>query len=84
MNNPQLYGKWRKWLMQLIPDRCETRLANLLLLMGLYQSKSVHLNLIAGKLPIRSKKLSMVKRLSRFLQNNAVEVVNWYAPWQIG
>lgn len=82
MNNPQLYGKWRKWLMQLVPDRCETRLTNLLLLMmGLYQSKSVHLNLIAGKLPIRSKKLSMVKRLSRFLQNNAVEVVNWYAPW---
>ena len=82
MNNPQLYSKWREWLMQLIPDRCETRLNNLVLLkLGIYQSKSVHLNVVAGKLPIHAKKLSVVNRLSRFLQNSAVDVVKWYAPW---
>jgi len=82
MNNSQLYSKWREWLMQLIPDQCETRLTNLILLMmGLYLSKSVHLNLIAGKLPIRAKKLSLVKRLSRFLENEAVDAASWYAPW---
>lgn len=82
MNNSQLYGKWREWLMQLIPDKCETRLTNLIMLMmGLYLSKSVHLNLIVGKLPIRAKKLSLVKRLSRFLENERVDVKNWYAPW---
>ena len=68
--------------MQLIPDDCETRLTNLLCIMlGLYQSKSVHLNLIATKLPIRAKKRSLVKRLSRFLQNMKVDVFRWYAPW---
>jgi len=82
MNNPQLYGKWRQWLMQQIPDKCETRLMNLLLLMmGLYQSQSVHLNHIASRLPIRAKKRSLVKRVSRWLDNPSVDVMNWYAPW---
>ena len=82
MNNSQLYSKWQTWLMQLIPDSCETRLTNLIwLMLGLYRSKSVHLNLIAVKLPIRAKKLSLVKRLSRFLENDAINVGDWYAPW---
>lgn len=82
MNNPQLYGKWRQWLMQQIPDNCKTRLTNLLWLMiGLYQSQSVHLNHIASRLPIRVKKRSLVKRLSRWLQNEAVDVMAWYMPW---
>ena len=67
--------------MQRIPDKCESRLTNLLLLMmGLYQSQSVHLNHIANRLPIRAKKRSLVKRLSRWLDNQAVDVRIWYAP----
>ncbi len=81
MNNSQLYSKWRQWLMQQIPDTCESRLTNLLLLMiGLYQSQSVHLNHIASRFPIRAKKRSLVKRLSRWLDNQAVGVRIWYAP----
>jgi len=81
MNNSHLYSKWRQWLMQQIPDKCETRLTNLLLLMiGLYQSQSVHLNHIASRLPIRAKKRSLVKRLSRWLDNEAVDVATWYEP----
>jgi hypothetical protein len=63
-------------------DDCKTRLTNLtLLMMGLYLSHSIHLNLMARKLPIRAKKLSLVRRLSRFLDNEAVDVESWYAPW---
>lgn len=80
MNNSQLYSKWRWWLMQLQPDKCETQLTNLILLiMRLYLSKSVHLNLVGVKVPIRAKKLSLVKRLSRFLENEVVDIEAWYA-----
>lgn len=82
MNNSQLYGKWYQWLTQHIPDSCQSRLKNMVLLMfGLYLSGSIHLNKIAYKLPIRAKKLSLVRRLSRFLDNGAVDVETWYAAW---
>lgn len=85
MNNSQLYSKWQTWLTQLIPDDCESRLKNLtLLVVGLYLSQSIHLNHMARKLPIRAKKLSLVRRLSRFLDNVAVIVDEWYAPWAKG
>ena len=58
-----------------------TRLQNLAWLMtGIYQSRSVHLSRIAGKIPGRAKLLSTVRRLSRFLDNPAVRVREWYAP----
>ena len=78
---PELYRIWRDRLLQQIPDDCETRLTNMLyLLMGIFQAKTVHLNLIARKLPIRAKKLSIVKRLTRFLANTNVNVRQWYHP----
>jgi len=32
-------------------------------------------------MPIRAKKLSLAKRLERFLDNEAVDVETWYHPW---
>lgn len=82
MFNSQSYGKWQRMLKQLIPDTCSSRLSNLvLLIVGIFESQSVHLSVIARKLPIRAKKLSLAKRLERFVANAAVEVEKWYHPW---
>lgn len=79
---PHLYRSLHEYLMQRIPDECETRLTNLIfLMMGIFQSGSVQLNLVARKTPIRAQKLSIVKRLARFLDNGAVRVREWYHPF---
>jgi len=78
---PKFYSIWQHQLMQQIPDRCDSRLTNMIwLMMGIFQSRSVQLNLIARKLPIRAKKLSLVTRLRRFLDNPGVRVRDWYRP----
>lgn len=78
---PQLYRSLHLYLLQRIPDDCDTRLTNLIfMMMGMFQARSVQLNLIARKTPIRAKKLSIVKRLARFLDNKAVQVRAWYQP----
>jgi hypothetical protein len=77
---PAFYRIWHRRLLQDVPDECDSRLTNLIwLMMGIYLAGSVHLDLIARKLPIRAKKLSIVKRLFRFLDNAAVRVRTWYA-----
>jgi hypothetical protein len=83
--NSVLYRIWRERLAQLAPDECQTRLANMLwLVVGLYKARSVYLSLIARQFPIRAKKLSLVRRLERFLDNGAVRVREWYTPVAIG
>ena len=80
-NNSQLYGKWQRQLAQLSPDGCESRTLNLLwLVVGMFQARSVHLSLMARKIPVRAKKLSLDKRLRRFLNNGSVRVREWYHP----
>ncbi len=82
MFNSQSYRKWQKQLAQHIPDRCESRLTNLaLLIVGMLSSQSVYLSVIARKVPIRAKKLSLAKRFERFLSNEAVDAEGWYEPW---
>ena len=82
MFNSQSYGKWQTMLMQRIPDTCMSRLTNLALLMvGIFESQSVYLSVVARKIPIRARKLSLAKRFERFLSNKAVEVEQWYHPW---
>jgi hypothetical protein len=72
---PEFYRIWHGRLLQDVPDECDSRLANLIwLMMGIYLAGSVQLDLIARKVPIRAKKLSIVKRLLRFLDNTAVRV----------
>jgi len=78
---PRLDCNLHAILMQRIPDECETRLSNLLwLMMGICLSGSVHLNIVARKVPLRAQKLSLVQRFRRFLGNGAVQVREWYAP----
>jgi len=79
---PAMYRSLHEYLMQRIPDECESRLTNLIfLMMGVFQARSVQLNLAARKVPIRAKKLSIVKRFARFLNNGAVRVRDWYHPF---
>jgi hypothetical protein len=79
---PQLYRSLHEYLMQTIADECETRLTNLIfLMMGIFQSGSVQLHLVARKTPVRAQKLSIVKRFTRFLDNGAVRVREWYHPF---
>lgn len=81
LSNSELYRIWRERLAQLAPDECQSRLTNMLLLVvGLYKAGSVHLSKIARQVPIRAKKLSLDKRLRRFLDNGAVRVREWYQP----
>lgn len=82
MFNSPLHGIWQRHFKQLIPDDCRTRLTNLkLFTIGMYQAESIHLNKIAKKLPIEAKKLSLVRRLRRFLANEAVDSRRWYQSW---
>jgi hypothetical protein len=79
---PALYRSIHEYLLQRIPDNCDSRLSNMIyLMMGIFQSGSVQLPLVARKLPLRAQKLSTVKRLTRFLENEKVDVKAWYAPF---
>ena len=81
LSNSQLNSKWRRKVAQLSPDGCETRKLNLLwLIIGMYKAKSVHISLIARTIPVRAQKLSLDKRLRRFLSNGAIRVREWYQP----
>lgn len=79
---PALYRSLHEYLVQRIPDECDSRLTNLIMLMiGMFQARSVQMNLAARKVPIRAKKLSIVRRFERFLKNGAVRVRDWYHPF---
>lgn len=84
LSNSVLYRIWRKRLSQLIPEGCRYhryRLTNMLLLVvGIYKARSVHLSMVARTLPVRAKKLSLVRRLERFMDNGAIHVRRWYQP----
>jgi hypothetical protein len=82
---PALYRSLHEYLMQRIPDDCESRLTNLIwLMMGIFQARSVQMKLAARKVPIRAKQLSIVKRFGRFLSNGSVNVREWYYPFASG
>jgi hypothetical protein len=81
MSINRLYNTWLKKIRQLRPDERITRLRNMAwLVTGIYQSKSVHLSKVALRIPGVAKLRSTVRRLSRFLNNPAVRVREWYEP----
>jgi hypothetical protein len=66
---------------ELRPNERITRLRNFVWLMvGIHQSRSVHLSKVAGKIPGLANLVSITRRLSRFLDNPAVRVREWYEP----
>lgn len=81
MSINHLYHTWFKQIEQLRPGERVTRLRNLAwLLVGICRSKSVHLSKVALKIPGDANTLSITRRLSRFLDNPAIRVREWYEP----
>jgi len=77
----KLYDTWNSRIRQLRPTERKTRLNNFTwLILGIYQSHSVNLSRIAGKIPGSAKLLSFTRRLSRFLSNPSIDVREWYEP----
>ena len=77
----RLYDTWNRRIQELRPDQRITQIRNFVWLMiGIYQSRSVCLSRIAGKIPGPAKLLSTIRRLSRLLENPAIRVREWYAP----
>jgi hypothetical protein len=81
MPTNRLYDTWKRRIMELRPDQRITQVRNFVWLMvGIFQSRSVWLSRIAGKIPGRAKLLSTTRRLSRLLENPAIRVREWYEP----
>jgi len=76
-----LYHTWIQQIRTLRPQQRITQIRNFVwLLVGIYQSRSVHLSKIAGQVSGPAKLLSTTRRLRRFLSNPAVRVREWYEP----
>jgi len=77
----QLYHPWMQQICELWPDQRITQVRGFVwLIAGIYKSRSVYLSRIAGKIPGSAKLLSITRRLSRFLDNPAICVREWYEP----
>jgi len=81
MSAPELYHTWFRKIRKLWPTERVTRLRNLTwMLVGMYQSRSVHLQEMAAKLPLEVRLTSIARRFRRFLNNPAFAPRAWYAP----
>lgn len=81
MPTNHLYHTWIQRIRELRPGQRITQVRNFVgLMIGIYQSRSVSLSRIAGKIPGTAQLLSLKRRLSRLLENPAIEVRSWYEP----
>jgi hypothetical protein len=81
MPTNHLYHTWIQRIREMRPGQRITQVRNFVwLIIGIYQSRSVNLSRIAGKIPGQVRLLSLTRRLSRLLENPAIEVVSWYEP----
>jgi predicted RNA binding protein YcfA (HicA-like mRNA interferase family) len=81
----QTYNTMIERIKQIVSHERITRLRTMAWLQsGLLHSRCVHLNRIASKLPGQAKKLSMVRKLERFVANRHVRVREWYHPVATG
>lgn len=76
-----LYHTWFQRICELRPGQRITQVRSFVWLMiGIFQSRSVNLSKIAGKIPGPAKLLSATRRLSRLLNNPKICVREWYEP----
>lgn len=81
MSANRVYYTWLKRIRQLRTGERITRLRNSAwMVTGILQARSVHLRRIAEKVPGVATTNSKIRRLSRFLDNPAVRVREWYEP----
>jgi len=81
MPTNQLYLTWNQRIRELRPNQRISQVRNLVwLIMGIYQSRSVTLSRVAGKIPVSAKLLSTTRRVSRLLGNPTIRVREWYEP----
>jgi hypothetical protein len=74
-----LYDTWFSRIRELRPGQRITQIrAFVWLLVGIFQSRSVNLSRIAGKIPGIAKLVSVTRRLSRLLENESIQVRDWY------
>ena len=79
MPTSNIYNTLEKKIMQLRPTERITRVRNMTWLMvGIYQSQSVCMSRVANKIQSKAKLLSTTRRLSRLLNNPAIQVREWY------
>lgn len=77
----RLYSSLYLRLVQLWPEECDSRIVNMAyLLMSIWGARSVQTGRMAAHIPVKAKKMSLVRRLERFLNNGAVRVREWYEP----
>lgn len=81
MSVNHLYLTWVERIKQLHPQERITRIRNIAwLITGIFASRSVHLSQVANKISGPARLNSHIQRLSRFLNNQAVRVREWYEP----
>ncbi len=81
MSVNRVYHTWLERIRQLHPKERITRLRNFAwIVAGILLSRSVHVSHIAEKLPGIATTVSKTRRVSRFLDNSAVRVREWYEP----
>ena len=81
MSLNQTYHTWVMRILQWRPAERITRVRNMAqLLTGILESKSVHMSKVATKVVSSATLPSVTRRLSRFLDNPAVRVREWYEP----
>ncbi len=77
----ETYRTWIRRICELRPGQRITQVRNFVWLMvGIFHSRSVQLSQVASKIPGQAQNLSTVRRLSRFLDNPAIQVREWYEP----
>ena len=81
MNNILLRNVWLEQINKMLPGEPESRRINLTnFLIGVYLSANIQLKKIARHVPSLAKATSTVVRLSRFLENEGVDVDAYYGP----